>query len=335
MVHSSIPSYKVSVAPMMDLTDRHFRYFLRQISKHSLLYTEMVTTGAILKGKDNHRYLDFSPEELPLALQLGGDSPKDLLAAARIGENYGYSEINLNVGCPSDRVQSGSFGACLMKDPDLVAEMVSTLKSKINLPITVKHRIGVNGKESYNDLYNFVNKIKDAGVSRIIVHARIAILEGLSPKENRTIPPLKYSDVYKLKEDFQDLPIIINGGIKTIDEYHKHLKYVDGVMIGRAAYDNPYLFSSVDEEFYSDKANRKSRLEVLETIKTYILNSEVLKTKPSQVLRHILGLYAGIPGAREFRRFLSETMFLRADVNELFDKLYEKIRNIEYYETAV
>lgn len=183
-----VPSYRVSVAPMMDWTDRHFRFFLRLISKHSLLYTEMVATGAILRGKDNHRHLDFSKEEHPVALQLGGDSPSSLAECAKIGENYGYDEINLNVGCPSDKVQSGSFGACLMRDPELVAEMVASCKTKVKIPVTVKHRIGVNGKESYEDLHHFVSKIKEAGVDQIIVHARIAILEGLSPKENRTIP---------------------------------------------------------------------------------------------------------------------------------------------------
>ncbi|TGL20163.1 tRNA dihydrouridine(20/20a) synthase DusA [Leptospira yanagawae] len=305
-----VPSYRVSVAPMMDWTDRHFRFFLRLISKHSLLYTEMVTTGAILRGKDNHRHLDFSKEEHPVALQLGGDSPSSLAECAKIGENYGYDEINLNVGCPSDKVQSGSFGACLMRDPELVAEMVSSCKTKVKIPVTVKHRIGVNGKESYEDLHHFVSKIKEAGVDQIIVHARIAILEGLSPKENRTIPPLRYDDVYRLKNDFPNLPITINGGIKTHPEITDHLTKVDGVMVGRAAYDNPFLFADVDSLYFGSKEKPRTRESVLQEMIPYLRSFRLDGGKVHHVLRHILGLYHGEPGAKIFRKFLTERMHL-------------------------
>lgn len=305
---SSVPSYRISVAPMMDWTDRHFRFFMRIISKHALLYTEMVTTGAILRGKDNHLYLDFSKEEHPIALQLGGDSPLALAECAKIGEDYGYDEINLNVGCPSDRVQSGSFGACLMKEPNLVAEMVAACKSKVKVPVTVKHRIGVNGKESYEDLFHFVSKIKEAGVDHIIVHARIAILEGLSPKENRTVPPLRYQDVYQLKKDFPGLTITINGGIKTHSEIKEHLTKVDGVMIGRAAYDNPFLFHDVDPLYYGSEEKTHSREEILRELIPYIRSVLKKEGKAHHILRHILGLYYGEKGAREFRKFLTDRM---------------------------
>ncbi len=307
---SPVPSYRISVAPMMDWTDRHFRFFMRLVSKHALLYTEMVTTGAILRGKDNHRYLDFSKEEHPIALQLGGDSPIALAECAKIGEDYGYDEINLNVGCPSDRVQSGSFGACLMKEPELVAEMVAACKSKVKVPVTVKHRIGVNGKDSYEDLFHFVSKIKEAGVDHIIVHARIAILEGLSPKENRTIPPLRYADVYKLKNDFPGLPMTINGGIKTHSEISEHLTKIDGVMIGRAAYDNPFLFHDVDGLYFDSKEKSPSREEVIEELIPYVRSVLKKEGKIHYILRHILGLFYGEKGAREYRKFLTDRMHL-------------------------
>ncbi|MCZ8344548.1 MAG: tRNA dihydrouridine(20/20a) synthase DusA [Leptospira sp.] len=304
-----VPSYRVSVAPMMDWTDRHFRFFIRLITKKALLYTEMVTTGAILKSKSNHRYLQFSFEELPLSLQLGGDSPKELAECAKIGEEYGYSEINLNIGCPSERVQSGSFGACLMKEPDLVAEMVASCKAKVKIPVTVKHRIGVNGKESYEDLFNFVNSIYKAGVDGIAVHARIAILEGLSPKENRTVPPIRYNDVYRLKTDFPNLPISINGQIKSINEMKEHLQFVDGVMIGRAAYENPFLFQTVDFNFFGENEQSVTREEVLEKLQPYYEKELSLGTKPHHILRHCFGLYHGANGAGQYRKFLTSTMF--------------------------
>ncbi|MGE8722556.1 tRNA dihydrouridine(20/20a) synthase DusA [Leptospira terpstrae] len=320
-----VPISRISVAPMMDWTDRHYRFFMRLISKHALLYTEMVTTGAILRGKDNHRYLDFSKEEHPVALQLGGDSPSALGECAKIGEDYGYDEINLNVGCPSDRVQSGSFGACLMKEPDFVAEMVAVCKSKVKIPVTVKHRIGVNGKESYEDLHDFVSKIRAAGVDQIIVHARIAILEGLSPKENRTIPPLRYEDVYRLKKDFADLPIVINGGIKTHEEIGNHLTKVDGVMIGRAAYDNPFLFSEVDSLYYHSNETCRTREEVLSELVPYVHFVLKKEGKIHFVLRHLLGLYHGEKGAREYRKFLTDRMH-QSSASEFILKEYLSLR---------
>ncbi len=308
MKDTVIPAYRLSIAPMMDWTDRHYRYFMRLITKRTLLYTEMVTTGAILRSENRDRFLAYSPEELPLALQLGGDDPIALAECSRIGEGYGYSEINLNVGCPSDRVQSGSFGACLMREPNRVAEMVSSCKKATSLPVTVKHRIGIDGKESLDDLLHFVHTIKDAGVDRIIIHARIAILEGLSPAENRKVPPLRYADVYEVKAQFPELPTIINGGILDFSSAQKQLDSVDGVMIGRAAYDNPYLFASADSEFYSEKDPGLSREDVLMELANYIARMDTLGTKVHHVMRHVLGLYHGRHGARAYRRFFSENM---------------------------
>jgi tRNA-dihydrouridine synthase A len=305
-----IPAYLLSVAPMMDWTDRHYRYFMRLISKKTLLYTEMVTTGAILRSEHRERYLAFSGAELPLALQLGGDDPDALAECSKIGEDYGYTEINLNVGCPSDRVQSGAFGACLMREPDRVAEMVFKCKQATSLPVTVKHRIGINGKDSLEDLIHFVKTIHASGVDRIIIHARIAILEGLSPAENRTIPPLRYADVHEIKKQFPGLPVVINGGIKDFACAQDQRKYVDGVMIGRAAYENPYLFATADSEFYNEKDPSLSREEVLVGLSEYMHQMEASGTKPHHVMRHALGLFHGRHGARAFRRFFSERMHL-------------------------
>ncbi len=308
MIEIVAPAYRLSIAPMMDWTDRHYRYFMRLLTKKTLLYTEMVTTGAILRGENRDRYLAYSEDELPLALQLGGDDPLSLSECAKIGEGYGYSEINLNVGCPSDRVQSGSFGACLMKEPTKVAEMVYQCKKSTTLPVTVKHRIGIDGKESLEDLLDFVKTIKQTGVDRIIIHARIAILDGLSPAENRTVPPLRYADVYEVKKQFPDLPVVINGGILDFQNAEQHLSRVDGVMIGRAAYENPYLFATADSEFFSEKDPGLSREDVLFVMKDYISRMESSGTKIHHVMRHLLGLYHGRNGARAFRRFFSENM---------------------------
>lgn len=305
-----IPAYRLSIAPMMDWTDRHYRYFMRLLTKKTLLYTEMVTTGAILRGTDRDRFLAFSSEEQPIALQLGGDDPKMIASCARIGEDYGYSEINLNVGCPSDRVQSGSFGACLMREPQKVAEMVSQCKFSTRLPVTVKHRIGVNGKESVEDLIQFVDTMVKAGVDRLIIHARIAILEGLSPAENRTIPPLRYSDVYEVKKLFPQIPVIINGGITDFTMAKNHLSSVDGVMLGRAAYENPFLFSTADSDFFGDTNSNLSRQEILVALAEYIKKMENHGTKISHVMRHVLGLFHSRHGARAFRRYFSDRMHL-------------------------
>lgn len=299
--------YPVSVAPMMDWTDRHFRFFLRLITKRSLFYTEMVTTGAILRG-DKHRFLRFSREESPLSLQLGGDNASQLAECAKIGEEYGYSEINLNVGCPSDKVQEGNFGACLMKDPNKVADCISEMDSKTSIPVTVKCRIGVRGKETLEDLHEFVRSVSTAGARRITIHARIAILEGLSPAQNRTVPPLRYEDVYSIKKSFPGLTIELNGGVKSVSDIRSHLDKVDGVMIGRAAYENPFLFSDVDSEFFRGEPLNLSRREIFESMQEYVSAQTAEGEKPSRILRHLLGAFHEIRGARSYRRILTEKM---------------------------
>jgi tRNA-dihydrouridine synthase A len=290
---------------MMDWTDRHYRYLMRQLTRRTLLYTEMVTTGAVLYG-DKARHLDFSPVELPLALQLGGDDPEALAECARIGEDWGYSEINLNVGCPSERVQNGNFGACLMAEPELVARCIAAMKRVVAIPVTVKHRIGIDALDRYEDMHNFVQIVSQAGADRFSVHARKAWLKGLSPKENRTVPPLRYNDVYRLKSAFADLTIEINGGIANLDDAEKHLKYVDAVMIGRAAYDDPYLFATADQRFFDVTASVPSRREVIEGMLPYIDRWTQQGTYLKHISRHMLGLLKGCPGAKGFRRHLSE-----------------------------
>ncbi|ALO24752.1 MULTISPECIES: tRNA dihydrouridine(20/20a) synthase DusA [Leptospira] len=316
--------YPVSLAPMMDRTDRHFRYFLRLISKHTFLYTEMIHTGAILHG-DRRRFLSYSPEELPLAIQLGGDNPKALAESSKIGEDYGYSEINLNVGCPSDRVREGNFGACLMETPERVAELVCAMDGNVSIPVTVKCRIGISGKETLEDLCRFIECVRQAGVRRFIVHARIAILGGLSPAQNRQIPPLRYAYVESLKKEFPDLLIEINGGIRTLAEMQDRLKTNDGVMIGRAAYETPYLFSEVDSLFFHDNSPSLSRREVLLRMRDYI-EEVVLKEKngkPHHALRHMLGLFHGQKGARSFRRVVTERMYCDYSSDLLLDAIQE------------
>ncbi|TGK35613.1 tRNA dihydrouridine(20/20a) synthase DusA [Leptospira gomenensis] len=302
--------YPVSVAPMMDWTDRHFRYFLRLISKHTFLYTEMVHTGAILRG-DRHRFLQFHPDEFPLSLQLGGDDPASLAECSKIGEDYGYSEINLNVGCPSDRVREGNFGACLMRTPEKVAELTDAMNASVSIPVTVKCRIGIPGKDRLEDLYRFIECVRQAGVRRFIVHARIAILGGLSPAENREIPPLRYEDVESIKRSFPDLLIEINGGIRTIPQMCERLKTTDGVMIGRAAYETPFLFSKVDSVFFGEKDSPKSRREILFRMGEYV-EKQIVEPgigKPHHALRAVLGLFHGEPGGKRFRRILTERMY--------------------------
>jgi tRNA-dihydrouridine synthase A len=309
----------LSIAPMMDWTDRHYRFFMRQITKHTLLYTEMVTTGAIIYG-DKKRHLDFSAEELPLVLQLGGDDPKALAECAQIAEQYGYSEINLNVGCPSDRVQNGNFGACLMAQPELVAECVHAMKDAVTIPVTVKHRIGIDALDRYEDMASFVSVVSKANADRFSVHARKAWLSGLSPKENRTVPPLRYDDVYRLKREFPELVIEINGGITTLEQTRYHLNFVDGVMIGRAAYENPFLFATVDSQFYSSggqtgcnkglkplvESDLPTRRKVLEQMLPYIEHWTNQDVYLKHISRHMLGLFARKPGAKAWKRYLSE-----------------------------
>jgi tRNA-dihydrouridine synthase A len=299
----------VSVAPMMDWTDRHCRVFHRQITRHTWLYTEMVTTGALVYG-DVERHLRFNEEEHPVALQLGGSDPADLAASAKLGQQYGYDEINLNCGCPSERVQKGAFGACLMAEPQLVADCVKAMRDAVTIDVTVKHRIGIDKVEHYGFVRDFVGTISDAGCKTFIVHARNAVLKGLSPKENREIPPLKYEVAYELKREFPGLEIIINGGIKTGDEIARHLEHVDGVMMGREAYHNPYAMAGYDARFYGDATAVKSRQQVLEAMIPYIqAQLDAYAThglKLNSITRHMLGLMAGLPGARNFRQIMSD-----------------------------
>jgi tRNA-dihydrouridine synthase A len=295
----------LSAAPMMDRTDRHFRYLLRQITRHTLLYTEMVTTGAILEGR-RLDLLAFDEAEKPLALQLGGDSPDALAACARIAEDLGYDEVNLNVGCPSDRVQKGRFGACLMAEPAKVAACVAAMRSAVGLPVTVKHRIGVDDLDRYEDLARFVETVAEAGCDRFSVHARKAWLEGLSPKENREVPPLRYEDVHRLKRELPHLRIEVNGGIRTLADAQRHLDHADGVMIGRAAYDDPYLFSAADAEVFASPEVPPSRREVVEKMIAYAGRRLAEGLPLARVSRHLLSLFAGQPGTRAWKRHLSE-----------------------------
>jgi tRNA-dihydrouridine synthase A len=297
--------YPLSVAPMMDRTDRHFRYFMRQITRRTLLYTEMVTTAAIIHG-DRPKLLDFSPEEHPISLQLGGDDPQDLALCARIAEDWGYDEVNLNVGCPSDRVQSGHFGACLMAQPERVAEGVAAMQAAVSIPVTVKHRIGIDDHDRYEDMAQFVQTVAQGGCRHFSVHARKAWLKGLSPKENRDIPPLRYADVYRLKQDFPQLWIEINGGITDFDQAEAHLKHVDAVMIGRAAYDLPYLFAEGDRRFFGDTIAPLSRVQVAEAMLPYVDAWTKKGLKLHSITRHMLNLFAGQPGSRIWKRHLTE-----------------------------
>lgn len=305
---------RLSVAPMMDWTDRHCRMFHRQITRHTWLYTEMVTTGALLHG-DVPRHLDFNEEEHPVALQLGGSEPADLAKSAKLGEQWGYDEVNLNCGCPSERVQKGAFGACLMNEASLVADCVKAMRDAVSIDVTVKHRIGIDDITSYDFVRDFVGTIADAGCNTFIVHARNAILKGLSPKENREIPPLRYEFAYQLKKDFPGLEIIINGGTKTLAEIDTHLQYVDGVMLGREAYHNPFLMSTFDARYYGDDASAKTRAEIVQAMIPYIhaqlqLHGKSEKgggLKVNSITRHMLGLMAGLPNSRAFRQTLSDS----------------------------
>ncbi len=298
---------RFSVAPMLDWTDRHCRYFHRLLSKHALLYTEMVTTGALIHG-DKHRFLQFNASENPVAFQLGGSNPKDLAVCAKMVEEYGYDEINLNVGCPSDRVQNGSFGACLMAEPALVAECIAAMSQVVSIPVTVKSRIGIDDKDSYEELVQFIGTIADTGCKTFIVHARKAWLKGLSPKQNREVPPLDYERVYQLKRDFPGLEIIINGGITTLEQASGMLDQVDGVMVGREAYQNPYILAGVDNLLYGDIKEKVSRQEIVQTLIPYIQEQLRLGLRLNNVSRHILGLFHGEPGARGWRRYISENV---------------------------
>ena len=299
----------LSIAPMMDRTDRHYRYFLRQISRRTLLYTEMITSQAIIHG-DRPKLLDFSPEEKPLVLQLGGDSPIQLAECAKIGEDWGYDAINLNIGCPSPRVQNGNFGACLMTQPELVADAVEAMQQAVKIPVTVKQRIGVDECDRYEDMVNFVRIVSQAGCTNFSVHARKAWLQGLSPKENRDVPPLRYEDVYRLKQDFPHLFIEINGGITTIEQTKTHLEYVDAVMIGRAAYDRPYIFATVDRDIFGEAVTPRSRQEIVKAMLPYIDYWIAKGTKLNSISRHMLQLFAEQPGTKAWKRYITENACL-------------------------
>ena len=304
---------RISVAPMMDWTDRHCRVFHRAISRHTWLYTEMVTTGALVHG-DVARHLDFSSEEHPVALQLGGSDPADLAHSAKLGQQWGYDEINLNCGCPSERVQKGAFGACLMAEPKLVADCVKAMRDAVSIDVTVKHRIGIDDHQAYAFVRDFVGTVAAAGCTTFIVHARNAILKGLSPKENREIPPLRYDVVYQLKREFPELEIILNGGVRTLDDIDLHLQHVDGVMLGREAYHNPYLLAQMDTRYYNGCDSAPSRRDVIEAMLPYIrAQLHAARTtgaknglRLNSICRHMLGLMTGLPGARRFRQTLSD-----------------------------
>jgi tRNA-dihydrouridine synthase A len=293
---------------MLDWTDRHDRYFLRLISRHAWLYTEMVTTGAIIHG-DRDRHLAFNEVEHPVALQLGGSEPADMAECARIGQDYGYDEVNINVGCPSERVHKGSFGACLMATPETVAECVDAMRQVVDIPVTIKTRIGIDEQEDYEHLHHFVRINREAGCRIFIVHARKAWLKGLSPKENREVPPLRYALVYQLKQEFPDLEIIINGGLQDLDRAEQQLEHVDGVMLGRAVYHDPWLLSEVDRRFYGDDHEVVSAREIVEQMYPYI--EELIRNggQLKYVTRHMLGMFHGRPGAKLWRRTLSEKAY--------------------------
>lgn len=309
MSDSSSPeavSRRLSIAPMLDWTDTQARYFLRLISRHVRLYTEMVTTGALCHG-DPARHLDYFPEEHPLVLQLGGSDPHELAHGARLGEQWGYDEINLNVGCPSDRVMSGRFGACLMAEPEWVGACVRAMREAVSVPVSVKCRIGIDRQDTYEPLRDFVGTVSEAGCGLFVVHARKAWLDGLSPKENRDIPPLRYPYVYRLKEEFPHLHISLNGGVRSLEETRVHLERVDGVMIGREAYHNPWVLAQADREIFGEaEAPLPERLDVLERFIRHAERQLAAGVPLHAMTRHILGLFHEQPGARRFRRILSE-----------------------------
>jgi tRNA-dihydrouridine synthase A len=298
-------NHRFCIAPMLDWTDKYCRYFHRLLSQHTVLYTEMVTTGALIHS-DKHRFLQFNQEEHPVALQLGGSNPHDLMLCAQMAEEYGYDEVNLNIGCPSDRVQQGRFGACLMLEPELVAECIIKMQSVVSIPVTIKCRIGVDNNDSYAELINFITINQQAGCETFIIHARKAWLNGLSPKENREIPPLHYDVVYNVKKQFPELEIIINGGITSLNQTEQHLHYVDGVMLGREAYHNPYLLAEVDKRLFNSNATIKTREQVLKEFLPYIQTELENGRRLNNMTRHILGLFHGEYGARQWRRLLSE-----------------------------
>jgi len=322
-----------SVAPMLDWTDKHCRYFHRQLTNQAWLYSEMVTTGAIIYGDNLPRFLGHNPEEQPVVLQLGGSTVKDIATCAKLGEEWGYSEINLNIGCPSDRVQNNMIGACLMEHPKLVAENVAAMKEVVDIPVTVKTRIGIDEQEDFDTLLNFVSGLYQEGVDGVIIHARKAWLQGLDPKQNREIPPLKYDWVHRIKSEFPKLSIAINGGLKSHQQALSHLNpyedlpAVDGVMLGRSVYEQPYLLAAVDNLYYGDSSPALSLEAILEKMYPYIEKHVSNGGKLIQVTRHMLGLFHGLPGGRMWRRHLSEHAFKPTSGIEIVEQAYEMVSN--------
>jgi tRNA-dihydrouridine synthase A len=315
--------HSLCTAPMMDWSDRHCRYFFRQLSRHAVLYTEMVTTGALIHG-DVERHLRFDAAEHPVALQLGGSDPAELAQCARLGEQYGYDEINLNCGCPSERVQHGAFGACLMAEPQLVADCMKAMRDAVSIPVTVKHRLGIDAIEAYEFVRDFVATVADAGCETFLVHARNAVLKGLSPKDNRAVPPLKYDYVYRLKRDFPGLRIVINGGVDALDAIGPHLAQVDGVMLGRLAYHDPYVLVQAGTRVFGEPLRPRSA--IVHDMFTYAIDQVTRGTPLRAIVRHMLGLYHGQPNARNWRRKLSDANLLAANRPEL---LFEAIPDVE------
>jgi tRNA-dihydrouridine synthase A len=313
---------------MMDWSDHNCRYFWRLLTRQALLYTEMVTTGALING-DRERFLHFNDEEHPIALQLGGSDPNELARCARWAQEWGYDEVNLNCGCPSDRVQSGLFGACLMGRPKLVADCVKAMRDVCDIPVTVKHRIGIDHMESYEELLAFVEPVAAAGCEVFIVHARKAWLQGLSPKQNREIPPLNYAWVYRLKRDFPHLTIVLNGGLRTLEDCQTHLRHVDGVMLGREAYQNPWLLAEVDAVLFGMDKPAQSRDDVIAALLPYAQRQIARGAQLNHITRHILGLYQGVPGARKFRRHLSENAYRKGAGPEVLAEAHALVSGYE------
>jgi tRNA-dihydrouridine synthase A len=324
--------HRFCIAPMMDWSDRHCRFFHRQMTRHALLYTEMVTAQAIRHG-DRERLIGFDHREQPVALQIGGSAPKLLAEAARWGEDFGYREINLNVGCPSDRVQEGRFGACLMAEPDLVAEAVAAMRNAVAVPVTVKCRIGIDDQDEDEDLDRFILKVKATGCSTFIIHARKAWLEGLSPRENREVPPLNYERVYRIKETHPELVVIINGGISSLAEAEAHLAHVDGVMLGRAAYHSPWILAEVDHRIFGEPPSASTRADIVQRMKPYVAAELAKAPGLARITRHMLGLFHGEPGGRAWRRIISENAHRRGAGVEVLDialaAVTEQVRRLQ------
>ncbi|MBD1576272.1 tRNA dihydrouridine(20/20a) synthase DusA [Vibrio sp. S11_S32] len=315
---------RFSVAPMLDWTDRHCRYFHRLMSEHTLLYTEMVTTGAIIHGKGD--FLEYSQQEHPIALQLGGSNAKDLAHCAKLAAERGYDEVNLNVGCPSDRVQNGKFGACLMAEPELVTECVAEMRAVVDIPVTVKTRIGIDDQDSYEFLTRFIHMVHEqGGVDQFTIHARKAWLSGLSPKENREIPELDYPRAYQLKQDFPQLSIAVNGGVKTLEDSLLHLQHLDGVMVGREAYQNPYMLAEVDQRLFGSDKPIKKRSQIVQEMYPYIEKQLSEGASLGHMTRHMLGIFQAMPGARQWRRYISENAHKKGSGIEVVETALAKI----------